>query len=56
MSQEDLVKYLGQPQTTDSDDWIYSANFTANAATKRPAGLRITFNGTRVLSVEPFSP
>jgi hypothetical protein len=56
MSQEDLLKYLGRPQTQDADCWIYSGNWTTEPATKQPAGLRVNFNGTRVLSVVPEAP
>jgi hypothetical protein len=56
MSQEDLLKYLGRPQTTEADYWIYSGNFTTPPGTRKLAGLRIDFNGTRVLSVTPLIP
>lgn len=51
MSQEELLGYLGHPQTETSDYWIYSGAWTWDPKTKNRAGLRINFNGTRVLSV-----
>jgi hypothetical protein len=56
MSQEDLLKYLGRPQAEDAGYWIYSGNFTTPAGNKQLTGLRINFNGTRVLSVTPLEP
>jgi hypothetical protein len=51
MSQEDLITYLGQPQTTGPDYWVYPGAWTSDPATKAKGGLEIFFNGTRVTSV-----
>lgn len=56
LSQEDLLKYLGRPETEDDGYWIYSGNWTTDPATKETVGLRVNFNGTRVLSVMPEAP
>jgi hypothetical protein len=53
MSQEDMLQYLGRPQTESGNYWIYSGVWTTNPATNRGAGLRVNFNGTRELSVTP---
>lgn len=53
MSQEQLLNYLGRPQTEEVDYWIYSGSWTTNPVTQKRAGLRINFNGTRVQSVIP---
>jgi len=51
MSQEDILKYLGRPQTQGVDYWIFSGSWTTDPTTGQKIGLRIDFNGTRALSV-----
>lgn len=55
MSQEDLVNYLGHPQMQENDYWIYTGNWSTDPKTQKKTGLRINFNGTRVLSVSAES-
>ncbi len=56
MSQQDLLGYLGPPRFAQPDYWIYTGPRTWVPATQKRAGLRINFNGTRVLSVVPVTP
>jgi hypothetical protein len=56
MSQEDLLTYLGRPEIEEADYWIYSGAWTWDPATRERTGLRIDFNGTRVLNVVPAAP
>lgn len=56
MSQEDLLTYLGRPDTVGVDYWIYSGAWTADPVTKAKVGLQVQFNGTRVLTVTTPSP
>jgi hypothetical protein len=51
MSQDDLVKNLGRPNSETSDYWIYSGPWTVDAVTNQRVGLQINFNAGRVLSV-----
>jgi hypothetical protein len=55
-SQEELLALLGRPQIQGADYWIYSGTWTWNPATKSRSGLRVDFNGTRVLNIVPVSP
>jgi hypothetical protein len=50
MSQEDLLKTLGRPQSVGDGFWTYPTGWTQDPVTGRKAGLQINFNGTRVLS------
>jgi hypothetical protein len=56
MSQEDLLTYLGRPDTVGVDYWIYSGAWTTDPVTKAKAGLQVQFNGTRVLTVTTPAP
>jgi hypothetical protein len=56
MSQEELLNYLGPPQVRDPAYWLYSGSWTWDPVTRKRAGLQISFNGTRVLSVAEKSP
>jgi len=51
MSQEDLLKYLGPPSFHGNDYWTYTGAWTTDPMTGEKVGLRIDFNGSRVLSV-----
>jgi chromosome segregation ATPase len=51
MSQQDLLKYLGPPSFHGNDYWTYAGVWTTDPMTGEKVGLRIDFNGTRVLSV-----
>ena len=51
MSQEDLLKYLGPPSLHGDSYWTYTGAWTKDPMTGEKVGLRIDFNGTRVLSV-----
>jgi hypothetical protein len=54
MSQEELLTYLGRPQTQQADYWIYRGSWTLDPRAQKRVGLRINFNGTRVQSVDPL--
>jgi hypothetical protein len=56
MSQEDLLTYLGRPDTVGVDYWIYSGAWTTDPVTKTKVGLQVEFNGTRVLTVTTPAP
>jgi len=51
MSQEDVLKYLGKPSILTNEYWIYKGNWTIDPMTGEKVGLRVDFNGTRVLAV-----
>ena len=51
VSQEDVLKYLGPPSFHGDGYWTYSGAWTTNPMTGEKVGLRIDFNGSRVLSV-----
>ncbi|MCE0484777.1 MAG: hypothetical protein LV479_11140 [Methylacidiphilales bacterium] len=51
MSQDDLLKYLGRPQSAGTDFWVYSGDMTMDAATQQKVGLQVNFNAGRVTSV-----
>ena len=51
MSQEDLLKYMGHPQSQYSDYWVYSGEWVEDKITGKKVGLQISFNGTRVSNV-----
>ena len=55
-SQEELLSYLGRPQTQGDGYWIYTGDWTVDPVTQQKVGLRIDFNGTRVLSVAAAPP
>jgi len=52
MSQEDLLKYLGQPDKRGDDYWIYSGAWSKDPVTSEKTGLEINFNAGRVQSVD----
>lgn len=56
MSQFELINYIGHPDEKGSDYWIYKGNWTVDPTTNLKSGLRIQFNGGRVLSVSPLLP
>jgi hypothetical protein len=51
MSQEDLLKYLGQPANRTPDAWIYSGEWLVDPTTNKKVGMEINFLAGRVLSV-----
>ena len=51
MSKEDLLKFLGPPQSYSLDEWHYNGAWTENASTHQKVGLVISFNGGRVVNV-----
>jgi len=53
MSQQELLNYLGHPEQQTDDYWIYTGDWTSDPVTKAKVGLRVHFNGTRVISVVP---
>jgi hypothetical protein len=56
MSQQDVLKYMGHPQSAGVDFWVYRGGWTDDAATKQRVGLMIGFNGTRVNVVTEAPP
>jgi len=58
MSQEDVLKYLGRPQTLGQDYWLYTGAWTTDPYTGQKVGITVGFNGTRVngVSVGPVAP
>jgi len=51
MSEEEVLKYLGRPQSSAIGYWVYTGSWTTNPITNQKIGLRVNFNGTRVLNV-----
>jgi hypothetical protein len=51
MSQDDLLKYLGRPDSQRGDYWIYSGPWITDPVTSQKVGLEINFNAGRVISV-----
>jgi DNA-binding transcriptional regulator GbsR (MarR family) len=56
MSQEDLLKYLGQPENVNGDYWVYPGEWTEDPVTHQKVGLQINFNAARVISVSEALP
>jgi hypothetical protein len=56
MSQEDLLTYLGRPDTVGVDYWLYRGAWTTDPVTKVKVGLQVQFNGTRVQTVTTPAP
>lgn len=56
MSQEDVLKYMGRPQYSGADFWVYRGEWTKDPITDQKVGLRISFNGTRVNVVTESIP
>jgi hypothetical protein len=56
MSQEDLLTYLGRPDTVGVEYWVYNGAWTTDPVTKAKVGLQVQFNGTRVLTVTTPAP
>jgi chromosome segregation ATPase len=50
-SQEEVLKYLGRPQTERTDSWIYPGEWTDDPTTHQKVGLQVNFNAARVMSV-----
>jgi hypothetical protein len=56
MSQEDLVRLIGQPNSQSNDYWIYSGEWIIDPTTHKKVGIQINFNGGRVLNVDEVAP
>jgi hypothetical protein len=56
MSQEELLGYLGRPQTQTDDYWVYTDGWTTDPVTGARVGLQINFNASRVVTVSPVTP
>ena len=58
MSQEEVVKYIGRPQTYGQDYWLYAGAWSTDPYTGQKVGIVVSFNGTRVngVSVGPPAP
>lgn len=58
MSQEEVVKYIGRPQTYGRDYWLYTGAWSTDPYTGQKVGIQVSFNGTRVngVSVGPVAP
>jgi len=56
MSQDDLVKLLGQPTSQEDGYWIYSGDWVLDPNTRQKAGMEINFNAGRVISVAEKLP
>lgn len=56
MSQEDVLKYLGRPQSANGDYWVYPGEWTEDPLTNQKVGLQINFNAARVISVAESVP
>jgi hypothetical protein len=56
MSQEDLVKLIGQPTSQTDGYWIYTGDWIVNPTTKRKVGMQINFNAGRVITVDEKPP
>lgn len=52
-SRAEVVQYLGQPSSREDEYWIYTGTWTTDPETGQKTGLRLNFNGGRVLSVAP---
>jgi len=51
MSKEEILKFIGEPQGGDSDNWAYAGGWTENAISHQKVGLVVTFRGGRVINV-----
>jgi hypothetical protein len=56
MSQEDLVKLIGQPTSQTDGYWIYAGDWIVNPATKQKVGMQINFNAGRVIGLDEKPP
>ncbi len=52
-TQVEVTGYLGHPNAMTDDYWTYNGAWTVDPSTNLKAGLQVTFNGGRVLSVAP---
>jgi hypothetical protein len=52
-TQAEVTGYLGHPNAMTDDYWTYAGAWTVDPSTNLKAGLQVTFNGGRVLSVAP---
>jgi hypothetical protein len=52
MSQEDMVKLIGQPTSQSDAYWFYSGDWIADPVTRKKVGIQINFNAGRVLTVD----
>jgi len=51
MSEEDVVRYIGQPDAEEDDYWLYSGDFTQDPKTLNKVGLRLNFNAGRIVTI-----
>jgi hypothetical protein len=52
MSQDDLVKLLGQPSSKQDDYWFYTGGWVVNPAGGQKVGMQINFDAGRVITVD----
>ena len=56
MSQDDLVKLIGRPNSQQDDYWTYSGEWVTDPTTKKKVGIQVNFNAGRVLTVDEIPP
>jgi hypothetical protein len=56
MSEDELVKLLGRPTSSGTDNWVYAGEWTVDPVTQNKVGLEINFNAGRVQSVDEKPP
>ncbi len=56
MSQQDVLKYMGHPQSAGADFWVFRGDWTTDPITLQKVGLMVSFNGTRVNVVTEAPP
>jgi exonuclease VII large subunit len=56
MSQEDLVKLIGQPSAQSNDYWTYAGEWISDPTTHKKVGIQVDFEAGRVLNVDEMPP
>ena len=56
MSENDVVKLLGQPSSTQDDYWFYDGEWVVSPAQARKVGMQINFEAGRVITVDAKPP
>ena len=51
MTEEDVLKYLGRPEVTTEDYWMYEGEWTVDPDTQVKIGLQVNFNAGHVSSI-----
>lgn len=51
LSEVEVMSYIGPPDSTQDDYWLYTGDYTVSPKTQQKIGLRLNFNAGRVITV-----